>query len=822
MPTPHLSRRAFLQRTAASAAPCLVPASILRGQLSVGGAIETLNEGWEYVRTPLSGPWEAWSSQPLAPWTKVNVPHCFNGYDGCDPDIPAYRGKGWYRRHIKIANPIAGGRTLLHFEGAGQTSEIYVNDSLAGRHIGGYDEFVVDISSLIGELTAAEKESVRLSVLCDNSPDMERMPSDLSDFTLYGGLYRSVHLVYVPNVSLERVHIRVNAASGKPAIATIEARVYNPGRIADSASVTLSIMDPNGVEVHRTSRHLDLWDGMLELASVALPQPKLWSPTTPQLYRCDVHLSTSSGESAHVERFGIRFYEFIEKGPFLLNGKRLLIQGTHRHEDHAGCAAAMSAPLIRREMQLIKEMGANFIRLAHYQQQRLVLELCDELGLLVWEELPWCRAGVGDIAFRQQGREKLHTMIDQHFNHPSIVLWGLGTEDDWQGEFPTFDKNAIRSYMQELQTLAHQLDDSRLTSFRRCDFARDVPDVYSPSIWAGWYGGRFVDYEKALIEQRDKSRRMLHVEWGADSHARRHAEDPYKTLSSVENGDTAERGMAYLLEGGTPRVSSDGDWSETYACDLFDWHLKVQQRLPWLTGAVQWVFKDFTTPLRSENPVPRVNQKGLVERDMTLKEGYYVFQSYWSEKPMVHIYGHSWPVRWGEANQLRMVKVYSNCLSAELFVNGVSAGIRRRDIQNFPAAGLRWEVPFQSGENKLHVVAISGNGASVSDEVSFVYQTAVWGVSAKLALSVLQHNNAQTTVEATLLDAKGVLCLDARNVVRFSLSGDGRLMDNQGTSSGSRVVQVYNGRAQIDILRGNGASNLAVSCDGLSSAFCSI
>ena len=129
-----------------------------------------------------------------------------------------------------------------------------------------------------------------------------------------------------------------------------------------------------------------------------------------------------------------------------------------------------------------------------------------------------------------------------------------------------------------------------------------------------------------------------------------------------------------LEKGARAAVSRDGDWSETYACNLFDWHLKMQETLPWLTGSAQWIFKDFTTPLRVEDPVPRMNQKGVIERDMTKKEGYFVFQSYWTEEPMAHIYGHTWPVRWGAEGEARIVKVYSNCPTAELFVNGESVG----------------------------------------------------------------------------------------------------------------------------------------------------
>jgi beta-galactosidase len=753
----------------------------------------------------------------------VKLPHCFNDYDACDPDVPAYRGKGWYRTRLKLDNPYPIGRILLHFEGAGQTSEIYVGSRLVGRHVGGYDEFLMDITDLVAVPDASDKAGLLLSVLCDNSPDLERMPSDLSDFTLYGGLYRHVHLLYVPAICLERVHVVVYARAGDATKVSVQARLYAPqsNHSETSAHIEISITGPNGENIHKSSLERRLWVGSSELINLSLSHPLLWSPVKPNLYQCRVSLRTNYGESVHLERFGVRFFTFAEHGPFLLNGERLLIRGTHRHEDHAGYAAAIPAAILRKEMQAIKEMGANFIRLGHYQQQRLVLELCDELGLLVWEELPWCRAGVGDQRFQQEGREKLSALIDQHRNHPSIILWGLGNEDDWPEEFPAIDEKAIRGYMLELHELAHRLDDTRLTSFRRCDFARDIPDVYSPSIWAGWYAGRFSEYEGTLNQERKKSPRMLHVEWGADAHARRHSEDPYKTLTDIGEGDTAERGLAYLTQGGPARVSRDGDWSESYACDLYDWHLKVQESLPWLTGAVHWTFKDFATPLRPENPVPRVNQKGVVERDLTAKEGYYVFQSYWAERPMVHIYGKSWPVRWGRERQPRGVKVYSNCPKVELFVNGTSAGIRKRDIQDFPAAGLRWEIPFRDGTNTIRAVATRGN-ETISEEVSFIYQVTLPGVPAHLTLRVIEHAANQAVLEATLLDAANILCIEARHTIRFTVAGAGCLIDNQGTSTGSRVVQLYNGRAQIAVMRNAGPITVSVNTDGVVPASCTL
>jgi beta-galactosidase len=224
--------------------------------------------------------------------------------------------------------------------------------------------------------------------------------------------------------------------------------------------------------------------------------------------------------------------------------------------------------------------------------------------------------------------------------------------------------------------------------------------------------------------------------------------------------------------------------------------------MPWLTGTAQWVFKDFATPLRPENPVPRVNQKGLVERDLTPKDGYYVFQSYWTQKPMARIAGHRFSLRWGDRDEQKMVKVYSNCPEAELFLNGRSLGSKKRNSQDFPAAGLRWMARFKEGDNLLEVRARAGQTV-VEDEVRFRYQTQKWGKPARLLLSrqkdTAAKGRAQATVLARLVDGKGVACLDSRLAVRFDLAGGGRLIDNLGTNGGSRKVELTNGRASIAV-----------------------
>ena len=243
--------------------------------------------------------------------------------------------------------------------------------------------------------------------------------------------------------------------------------------------------------------------------------------------------------------------------------------------------------------------------------------------------------------------------------------------------------------------------------------------------------------------------------------------------------------------------------------------------MPNLTGAAMWIFKDFATPLRPENPVPRVNQKGVVERDGTPKESYYVYQSYWADKPMIHIYGHTWPVRWGKPDEEKLVKVFSNCREAELFVNGVSAGVKQRNSADFPAAGLRWNVKLNEGTNTLHAVG-RRDGIEIADEISVAYQTAQWGKPVKFAFSEISQSNGVVTIEARVFDKDGVSCLDAANTVRFGLTGDGRLLDNLGTSTGSRVVQLYNGRAQISLQLAGQSAVASVSSDGIKTVFLNV
>lgn len=776
---------------------------------------QRLTVGWEFIRQDMGSIWEVMRpiSGPNKPetvplWKTITLPHCFNAEDAVDPDCNYYQGPGWYRTALSITNPYQRGRIFLEFEGAGQKTEVYVYTQKVASHIGGYDEWKADITEAVEafqKLSVCQEQfngKIPIAIRCDNSRDTEMIPSNLSDFNLYGGLYRYVNLTYVPAVHPENIQIHtVVDNAGKQGKLTVDIcfnglnRQSNNGRTGGlkriPITLSLQFLNPKGEGIHTLRRQLQEFPSTnaenknhqttLHITDTIFRKPMLWSPDTPQLYTCQIELICGTDTLRATEQFGFRHFHFEENGPFYLNGKRMLLRGTHRHEDHAGVGAALTEAMMRHEMQQIKEMGANFIRLGHYQQSDIVLQLCDELGLLVWEEIPWCRGGLGGNTYQTQAKRMLTNMIEQHRNHPSIILWGLGNENDWPGDFEFFQQDSIREFMSSLHRLAHQLDDTRLTVIRRCDFCKDIVDVYSPSIWAGWYSQRFRDYADMETSGMKGTQRFIHAEWGGDSHAGRHAEEVYTDNRSSFDIEAGDR---------------NGDWSESYIIRLFDWHLKEQENMPWLTGSAFWTFKDFSTPLRPQNPIPYVNQKGVVQRDGTPKESYYVFQSYWSLKPMLHIYGHTWPMRWGKPQEPKEILVYSNCPEVELFVNGHSQGRKKRNSKDFPAAGYHWKVILNEGRNRIEAVARKGN-VCLRDTIHPIYQTKAWEEPAAIRLTQTRIDSERIKIQAEIVDRNGTRCLNANQFIRFGCTHPQAMIQNLGSAQGSRRIQAANGLAYI-------------------------
>lgn len=765
-----------------------------------------LTDDWVFLRQDIGNIWEAvrpyksGNPEEYPLWQQVTLPHCFNAQDAVDPDLNYYQGPGWYKTLLSIDYPYKDGRILLDFDGAGPKTDVYIYMTKVGCHVGGYDSWNVDITDAVNDFlnsdAAARFEGkVPLSIRCDNSRDAEMIPSDLSDFTIYGGLYRYLNLVYLPKVSISQLRIEPALDEDlKNAKLTVSGDFYNPLDVR-AANVNITVKDPSGkIVADKTITGITPL-GNKNLLEIDMKKPVLWDVDAPRLYTCEVKVDADGESTTAIEKFGFRHTKFIDKGPFHLNGRRLLLRGTHRHEDHADVGSAMTEEQMIEEMKLMKAMGVNFIRLGHYQQSEIILNLCDELGILVWEEIPWCRGGVGGERYRSQAKRMLTNMINQHHNHPAVIIWGLGNENDWPNEFETYKQSEIRGFMSELNDIAHKLDNTRKTAIRRCDFCSDIIDVYSPTIWAGWYKGNYEDYVKYSKEYYDKVNHFLHVEWGGDSHPGRFVEDKNPTKQ---------------------------DWSEIYVVKLIDWHLKEQENMPWLTGTAYWPFKDFATPVRPENPVPYVNQKGVIERNFNKKEAYYVFQSYWTDEPMAHIIGHSQPSRWGDANEEKEILVYSNCKEAELFVNGVSQGKKTRNSSDFPAAGLRWNVKLAPGENTIKTVAVAPDKTIVTDSINQYYQTEKWGEENKLVVTAEPIDENTSIVKVKVVDSKGTPCLDSKRFIRFEIAGDGTLLKNLGTAGGSSKVQAANGNASIKVKKGSGKSVVAVKSENMDTQFINI
>ena len=299
----------------------------------------------------------------------------------------------------------------------------------------------------------------------------------------------------------------------------------------------------------------------------------------------------------------------------------------------------------------------------------------------------------------------------------------------------------------------------------------------------------------------------------------RHNTGPHLRREIANHTSHEENPGVALSSEGEARASLDSDWSESYMLDLMEWHLQVQNRLPNLAGTAQWVFKDFGTPLRPENPIPYVNQKGLVDRSGQPKDVYYLFQAYQTNAPVCHIESPTWPIRAGESGALQRVRVYSNCERVELFVNGRSHATKTHDPTAFPARGLVWFVPLQQGENEIRAVTSTANGQTVEHSITQTLVPAGGSVAAIEGRWEEVMFEGDTAILATvqLLDQDGIPVLTDERRVQFALTGNGRPMVNQGTPTGSRVVVTANGRAAIHILEADETTILHVTADDLPS-----
>jgi beta-galactosidase len=745
-----------------------------------------INLDWNYLENDTKNLSDINNSKS---WLGINLPHTWNSQDATDNEPGYRRSASWYKKNLVIESIDANKVYQLYFEGANITTKVYVNGKEAGGHIGGYIGFTIDITKFINS------GNNEVLVRVDNSYNIEIIPSQKSDFFIYGGITRDVWLLSMNKTHLDNIKITTPKVSSTAASLVVVASIKNVKNLA-GFSYSAQLANPKGKVVATKKGIFTGEETAIEFNEIK--NPELWDINTPNLYTVSVSLLENGKIIDKMDdKVGFRWFEFKENGPFLLNGKRVLIRGTHRHEEHAGVGAAMSNNQHRKDMESIKEMGANFVRLAHYPQDPEIYKACDELGLLVWDELPWCRGGLGNEVWQSNTKNLLTEMINQNYNHPSIIIWSMGNEMNWLPDFPDGDNTERTNvFLTELNNIAHELDPSRKTAIRKYEEGSKIVDIFSPSIWSGWYSGSYKSYKKAVDKYKLDYKHFIHAEYGGDSQVGRHSENPItgEGVIKVEGWEEA------IVQSKAANIAQIGDWSENYIVDLFDWHLNVAENDPTFVGNIQWAFKDFGTPLRPEDDIPYMNQKGLVDRNGNPKDAYYVFKSYWSDKPFAYIESHTWTERQGPKDLVRVLNVFSNCPKVEFFHNGVSLGEKIRNVKSYPACGLTWDINFKEGKNTFIAVGTTKDGNKVTDTIDVNYRFTKNDPAIGLKLSVEKMKNGNYLVTAIAVDKNNLRCLDFEDRVYFQCLSGGQTLKNQGTPTGSESIKMSNGKAAIEVI----------------------
>ncbi len=568
-----------------------------------------LNEGWTFVK----------SEDPAAPGEAVALPHTWNAKDGQDGGNDYHRGTCWYRRALDRPDLSGGKRAWLEVDGAAMTAEVWLNGEKLARHEGGYSAFRVDLTDRL-------REKNELAISVDNG-DNDAVYPQKADFTFYGGLYRDVKLIVVPERHFE---LGCRGAAGikvtpvvdlekKSAAVTVE--TWHNG---DAVEITV-----NG-ETKRvkdtavfTIANVRLWDGLDD----------------PYLYTASARLD--SGDQVSV-RFGCRKFEIDPYRGFLLNGRPYPLRGVSRHQDRWGVGNALTMEHHREDMAIIRELGANTLRLAHYQHAQEFYDLCDENGIVVWAEIPYITMHMTNG--RANTLSQMEELVAQNYNHPSIAVWGLSNE--------ITAASAVNEELLEnhraLNDLCHRLDATRPTTMANVFMLEtdspilDIPDVNSYNLYFGWYLGD--------LEQND--------EFFDEFHARY----PDKAIGFSEYGADAN-----------PKFQSSapekGDYTESYQTLYHEHMLAMIEQRPWLWATHVWNLFDFAADGRDEGGKNGQNQKGLVTFDRKLKkDAFYLYKAAWNKaEPFVHLCGSRYADRCEDVTE---VKVYSNRPEVSLYVDG--------------------------------------------------------------------------------------------------------------------------------------------------------
>ena len=571
---------------------------------------------------------------------QVNLPHTWNAVDGNDGNGSYLRTTGVYTRTFTTPKqPREGGRTYVEVLAAALNSTVKVNGQVATTHEGGFSIFRADVT----DLCHAGENELTIEVSNEDTPSM--YPSS-ADFTFYGGLYRGVNLISVPNAHFDLDYYGGPGMMVTPvptedggANFTIKSFVTNP---ADDLTVMYSIEDCFGREVASAVR------GSADTeVTIYVPDAQLWSMDEPNLYTVVATLQRNNEEVDEIAaNVGVRSFKVTPDEGFSINGVPTALRGVSRHQDRVFEGNALTAEEHYDDAMLIKELGANTIRLAHYQHSQDFYDACDEIGFAVWAEIPFISVFKKGEGAHKHVMEEMKELIIQNYNHPSIMFWGISNEILIGG----ISQELVDTH-HDLEKLCKELDPTRLTTIAHVSTTpvngpmHHITDLESYNHYFGWYGGK-MEQNGPWLDQF-------------------HAEHPDICIGISEYGCEG----IINWHSNTPQCK---DYTEEYQALYHEHMAQVFEDRPWVWASHVWNMFDFGCAARNEGGVSGRNNKGLITMDRkTKKDSYFVYQAYWTQTPMVHIAGRRHAQRAGETTE---IKVYSNQDTVVLYVNGKEVG----------------------------------------------------------------------------------------------------------------------------------------------------
>jgi len=662
--------------------------------------IETVNEAWYFHKGSLETPY---NTDETVVWENVTIPHSWNTEDILDDEDGYYRGEGWYKRTLNIPQVYENQQVFLLFEAANQVTSLYVNGQTVGDdHIGGYTTFARDITSVL----KADKNEIVVKV--DNSHNDEIIPQ-AADFSFYGGIYRDVHLIITKPVHFEVANLGANAVFVRtPEVSETEAKVSIQSKLVRPKKgnyyVQQSLFDANNNLVKHVKSKSTF--GKDTYSEFSIANPNLWSPESPYLYKLVSEIVDRKGVVYDkIENpVGFRWFSFDANKGFSINGKPTKLIGTCRHQDFYGKANAVSDEIHRNDMKLLKDMGSNFLRIAHYPQDPAILEMCNKLGFVATLEIPFVDKAGANEAGKQNSINMLKEAIRFNYNNPAIVAWNLGNETTMKAP-ESLGEDYVKHFKNTHEALAKTIKEEDKTRYSYTVFFREpayqdklgirVTEIVGYNKYYGWYIEELEDIDKNL---RDLVKRSLEL-------------DPDKPFILSEYGGGAD-----------PRLRTYNptrfDFSVEYQFLLHKAYMKAILNIPEIVGANVWNYADFQVEHRKD-AVPHINNKGLVSATREKKDAYYLYQALLKKTPFLAIASKGWTNRSGIEDSeganiaTQPITVVGNTEEVELFANGKSLG-----KQTFDFSTTSFNVPFQQGQNLIEVVS-EKDGVTLKD-VAFI------------------------------------------------------------------------------------------------------